>query len=229
MVKQTVIRVTKMQQYNNDKNKGVFITFEGIEGAGKTTNIEYIANQIKKAGYDVLLTREPGGTPIGESIREILISKNLPDMHPETELLLMFAARAEHINTVIRPALEKKMWVLCDRFTDASYAYQGAGRGLDMHKIDILKDFVQGSLKPDITFLFDLPANIGLARAKSRGEADRFEQQHVDFFNRIRNQYLRLAEKEPERFRLIHAEHNLEQVQQQIKIIMEPILNQRKP
>ena len=217
-----------MQRYPVGKNKGVFITFEGVEGAGKTTNITYIANQIKKAGHEVLLTREPGGTPVGEAIREILISKNLPEMHPETELLLMFAARAEHINTVIQPALEKKIWVLCDRFTDASYAYQGAGRGIDNSKIDILRDLVQGPLKPDITFLFDLPANIGLARARSRGEADRFEQQHVDFFNRIRNQYLLLAEKEPERFRLIHAEQNLEQVQQQINVMMESILNQRK-
>ena len=217
-----------MQRYPVGKNKGVFITFEGVEGAGKTTNITYIANQIKKAGHEVLLTREPGGTPVGEAIREILISKNLPEMHPETELLLMFAARAEHINTVIQPALEKNMWVLCDRFTDASYAYQGAGRGIDNSKIDILKDLVQGPLTPDITFLFDLPANIGLARARSRGEADRFEQQHVDFFNRIRNQYLLLAEKEPERFRLIHAEQNLEQVQQQINVMMESILNQRK-
>ena len=217
-----------MQRYPVGKNKGVFITFEGVEGAGKTTNITYIANQIKKAGHEVLLTREPGGTPVGEAIREILISKNLPEMYPETELLLMFAARAEHINTVIQPALEKNMWVLCDRFTDASYAYQGAGRGIDNSKIDILRDLVQGPLKPDITFLFDLPANIGLARARSRGEADRFEQQHVDFFNRIRNQYLLLAEKEPERFRLIHAEQNLEQVQQQINVMMESILNQRK-
>ena len=145
-------------------------------------------------------------------------------MHHITELLLMFAARSEHIVRKIQPALEQGTWVLCDRFTDASYAYQGAGRGIESKKIQMLEDFVQGSLRPDITFLFDLEANIGLSRAQSRGETDRFEQQHIDFFNRVRSQYLEMAKAEPQRFRLIEAQHDLKHVQQQIMHKLEEIL-----
>jgi len=163
-----------------------------------------------------VLTREPGGTALGEGIRSLLISKELPEMHPDAELLLMFAARAEHLQRVILPALKAGKWVLCDRFTDASYAYQGAGRGLDSKKIALLENMVQGTLRPDITFLFDLDADIGLARAKSRGETDRFEQQHIDFFNRVRTQYLSMAEADSERYYLINAQHELSNVQQQI-------------
>lgn len=206
------------------KHKGLFITFEGVEGAGKTTNISYIATQIRNAGHQILLTREPGGTTIGEAIRETLISTELPEMHHQTELLLMFAARSEHIHRKIIPALEQGIWVLCDRFTDASYAYQGAGRGIDQEKIQILESMVQGPLRPDITFLFDLEANIGLSRAQSRGETDRFEQQHIDFFNRVRSQYLLMAEAEPERFRLIEAQHDIKTVQQQISHELESII-----
>ena len=206
------------------KHKGLFITFEGVEGAGKTTNISYIATQIRNAGHQILLTREPGGTTIGEAIREILISTELPEMHHQTELLLMFAARSEHMHRKIIPALEQGIWVLCDRFTDASYAYQGAGRGIDQEKIQILESMVQGPLRPDITFLFDLEANIGLSRAQSRGETDRFEQQHIDFFNRVRSQYLLMAEAEPERFRLIEAQHDIKTVQQQISHELESII-----
>lgn len=206
------------------KHKGLFITFEGVEGAGKTTNISYIATQIRNAGHQILLTREPGGTTIGEAIREILISTELPEMHHQTELLLMFAARSEHIHRKIIPALEQGIWVLCDRFTDASYAYQGAGRGIDQEKIQILESMVQGPLRPDITFLFDLEANIGLSRAQIRGETDRFEQQHIDFFNRVRSQYLLMAEAEPERFRLIEAQHDIKTVQQQISHELESII-----
>lgn len=204
--------------------KGLFITFEGVEGAGKTTNIDFIANKITKSGQKILLTREPGGTKIGEAIREILISNDLPEMHPDTELLLMFAARSEHLKRKIIPALEQGMWVLCDRFTDASYAYQGAGRGLDLDKIQRLENMVQGTLRPNITFLFDLEAEIGLARAKSRGETDRFEQQHIDFFNRVRAKYLSIAKAEPSRFCLIEAQHDLETVQQQISKELDNIL-----
>ncbi len=205
-------------------NKGLFISFEGVEGAGKTTNISFVAEKIRKAGYQILLTREPGGTTTGEAIRNILISKELPEMHQITELLLMFAARAEHINRKILPALEQGIWVLCDRFTDASYAYQGAGRGIELEKIKLLEDLVQGSLRPDITFLFDLDANIGLARAQSRGETDRFEQQHIDFFNRVRAQYLKMAKSEPQRFRLIKAQYDLKHVQGQITQKLDEIL-----
>ena len=194
----------------------MFITFEGVEGAGKTTNINYIAQKIKQSGQSFVLTREPGGTTLGEEIRSLLISKELPEMHPDTELLLMFAARAEHLQKVILPALSEGKWVLCDRFTDASYAYQGAGRGIDAKKIALLENMVQGTLRPDITFLFDLDAEIGLTRAKSRGETDRFEQQHIDFFNRVRAQYLSMAESNAERYLTINAQHELKVVQQQI-------------
>lgn len=213
---------------NKNKNKGLFITFEGVEGGGKTTNISFIAEKIRKAGHQILLTREPGGTTTGEAIRNILISKELPKMHHNTELLLMFAARSEHLHRKIIPALEQGTWVLCDRFTDASYAYQGAGRGIERKNIQMLESMVQntdqGMLKPDITFLFDLDANIGLARAQSRGEADRFEQEHIDFFNRIRAEYLKMAEVEPQRFHLINAQHDLKTVQQQISKNLEEIL-----
>lgn len=212
----------------NKKNKGLFITFEGVEGGGKTTNISFIAEKIRKSGPQILLTREPGGTTTGEAIRNILISKELPSMHHHTELLLMFAARSEHLHRKIIPALEQGTWVLCDRFTDASYAYQGAGRGIDRENINMLENMVQstdqGTLKPDITFLFDLEANIGLARAQRRGETDRFEQEHIDFFNRVRSEYLKMAEAEPKRFHLINAQHDLKTVQQQISKKLEEIL-----
>lgn len=205
-------------------NKGLFITFEGVEGAGKTTNIDFIAEKIQAAGHNILLTREPGGTSVGEAIREILISNELPEMHPDTELLLMFAARAEHLQRKILPALNQGTWVLCDRFTDATYAYQGAGRGIDSEHIESLESLVQGGLQPDYTFLFDLDAHIGLARAQSRGEADRFEQQHIDFFNRVRNQYLKMANENQERYRIVNAQHDLETVQSQISGILSNIL-----
>lgn len=204
--------------------KGKFITFEGVEGAGKTTNIAYIAKEIKKAGHKLLLTREPGGTTTGEAIREILISKELPEMHHNTELLLMFATRAEHLHRKIIPALEQGTWVLCDRFTDASYAYQGAGRGINTDAIKTLENLVQNSLRPDYTFLFDLDADIGLARAKSRGETDRFEQQHIDFFNRVRSAYLEMANSDSKRYRIINAQHDLETVQQQIRDTLREII-----
>lgn len=211
--------------HQSNEGKGFFITFEGVEGAGKTTNIDYIAEKIKASGQDILLTREPGGTTLGEAIRELLISKELPEMHRDTELLLIFAARAEHVQKVIIPALNEGKWVLCDRFTDASYAYQGAGRGIELGKIQQLESLVQGKLRPDMTFLFDLDADIGLSRAQSRGDTDRFEQQHIDFFNRVRNQYLAMAESEPSRYTIINAQFELVLVQQQIDGILKKLLN----
>ncbi len=205
------------------KNNGVFITFEGVEGAGKTTNIEFIAEKIKEAGHPFVLTREPGGTKVGEAIRDILLSKDLPEMHHDTELLLMFAARAEHLQRVILPALNEGKWVLCDRFTDASYAYQGAGRGIELYRIAALENWVQGDLRPDYTFLFDLDAKTGLSRVKSRGETDRFEQQQLDFFNKVRQQYLSLAQQNPQRFKIIHAQYDLHTVQQQISAALSEI------
>lgn len=205
-------------------NKGIFISFEGVEGAGKTTNIQYIAKKIKESGHDILLTREPGGTKLSEAIRELLISKDFPEMHVTTELLMMFAARSEHLNKVILPAINDGKWVLCDRFTDATYAYQGAGRGISNNTIATLETLVQGSLKPNLTFLFDLEAEIGLGRAKSRGETDRFEQQHLDFFNKVRNKYLEMAAKEKNRYRIVNAQHDLKTVQKQIDNLLLEIL-----
>jgi len=203
---------------------GLFISFEGVEGAGKTTNIQYIANKISDAGHDILLTREPGGTKLSEAIRELLISKDFPEMHINTELLLMFAARSEHLNKVILPAIEKGQWVLCDRFTDATYAYQGAGRGINENTIATLETLVQDTLKPDYTFLFDLDAEIGLARAQNRGETDRFEQQHLDFFNLVRNKYLEMANANQSRYRIVNAQYDLVTVQKQIDQLLIEIL-----
>lgn len=225
MVKQAVTKVIKVKESATINNaRGMFITFEGIEGAGKTTNIAYIAEQIKNHGHEVLLTREPGGTKIGENIRDILISKEYPQMHHDTELLLMFAARSEHLHKKIIPALNDGIWVLCDRFTDASFAYQGAGRGIDTSKIECLENLVQGAIRPDVTFLFDLEAEVGLARAKNRGEVDRFEQEDIDFFSRIRTEYLKLSKNNEQRFKVIQAGHELEVVQQQIKVLIDDIL-----
>ena len=212
------------QKTANSADQGVFITFEGVEGAGKTTNIEYIAEKIKAAGHKILLTREPGGTELGEAVRELLISKDFPEMHYNTELLLMFAARAEHLQRKIIPALEQGKWVLCDRFTDATYAYQGAGRNIDQNSIQVLENLVQGTLRPDYTFLFDIDADIGLARAQSRGETDRFEQQHIDFFNRVRSAYLKMAEENKNRYRIVNAKFDLQTVQTQIDKLLSQIL-----
>ncbi|MEB8432276.1 dTMP kinase [Cocleimonas sp. KMM 6892] len=203
---------------------GLFISFEGVEGAGKTTNIEYIAEKIEASGQEILLTREPGGTDLGEAIRELLVSKEFPEMHSTTELLLMFAARAEHLHRKIIPALEQGKWVLCDRFTDATYAYQGAGRDIDLQNIQTLENLVQGTLRPDYTFLFDIDADIGLARAKNRGETDRFEQQHLDFFNRVRSAYLKMAEENPQRYRIVNAQYDLQTVQKQIDTLLGQII-----
>ena len=207
---------------------GVFITFEGVEGGGKTTNINFIVKELQAVGVKVLLTREPGGTKVSEAIREILLSKDLPSMHQDTELLLMFAARAEHLHNKILPALEQGTWVLCDRFTDASYAYQGGGRGIAMDRIATLENWVQGDCRPDYTFLFDLNAETGLSRVRSRGETDRIEQENIDFFNRIRAKYLEMAEQYSHRYRIIDAQVVLPQVQQQVSSVLNDILVKQK-
>jgi dTMP kinase len=161
---------------------------------------------------------------IGEAIRGILLSADLPSMHEDTELLLMFAARAEHVRTVIIPALKQGHWVICDRFTDASYAYQGGGRGVELKRIAQLEQFTQGSLRPDITLLFDLDAETGLGRAKQRAALDRFEQEDISFFNRIRAQYRAMAEAEPAKYRMIQADQSLEKVQQQVYQILQAVI-----
>lgn len=196
--------------------RGRFITVEGGEGVGKTTNLEHIRQRLRAAGHEVLLTREPGGTPIGEKIRNLLLDPDNRGMSADCELLLMFAARAEHLDKVIRPALAEGRWVLCDRFTDATYAYQGAGRGLEAERIRRLEDWVQQGFRPDLTLLLDVPVETGLARAAGRSAPDRFEQEARDFFGRVRQGYLERARAEPERFRVIDASGSLEVVQAQI-------------
>lgn len=192
---------------------GLFITLEGPEGAGKSTNREYLAELLKQAGVEVVLTREPGGTPLAERIRELLLAPDSEVMAVDTELLLMFAARAQHLAGVIRPALARGAVVLCDRFTDATYAYQGGGRGLAHERIAILEQFVQGDLRPDLTLVFDLPVEVGLARAAARGKLDRFEQEQQSFFEAVRQTYLARAAQAPERYRVLDAAQPLSQVQ----------------
>jgi dTMP kinase len=198
------------------QGRGQFITVEGGEGAGKSSNLAYVQSLLEAAGKPVLFTREPGGTPLGESIRELLLGHKHTGMADETELLLMFAARAEHLHRKILPALEAGIWVLCDRFTDASYAYQGAGRGIARERIAVLENFVQGDLRPDLTLLLDLPVEAGMARAGSRSAPDRFEKEALSFFDKVRQGYLAIAAAEPERVKVIDAAPALDQVQQQI-------------
>ncbi len=198
------------------QGRGQFITVEGGEGAGKSSNLAYVQSLLETAGKPVLFTREPGGTSLGESIRELLLGHKHTGMADETELLLMFAARAEHLQRKILPALEAGIWVLCDRFTDASYAYQGAGRGIARERIAVLENFVQGDLRPDLTLLLDLPVETGMARAGSRSAPDRFEKEALSFFDKVRQGYLAIAAAEPERVKVIDAAPALDQVQQQI-------------
>ena len=203
--------------------KGQFITVEGIEGVGKTTNIGFIHQQLLAAGKDVLVTREPGGTSLGEAIRGLLLDPEYTGMDSTCELQLMFAARAEHLARVIRPALEKGQWVLCDRFTDATYAYQGGGRGIDTGVIARLEALVQGDFRPDVTLLLDVPVEVGLARAGQRGDLDRFEQEKVEFFERVRQAYLDMARQYAARYRVIDASQPLEQVQQQLELVLQSV------
>lgn len=197
--------------------RGCFITVEGSEGVGKTTNMEFTRDFLQAAGIEVVTTREPGGTILGEEIRELLLGHKHDGMADDTELLLMFAARAEHLARVIRPALERGAWVLCDRFTDATYAYQGGGRGIALDRIAALEDWVQGELRPDLTLLLDVPVEIGLTRAGNRSEPDRFEKEQHDFFERVRSMYLQRARENPERYRVIDASQPLEAVQAQLQ------------
>ena len=203
--------------------KGQFITVEGIEGVGKTTNIEFIQQRLLATGKDVVVTREPGGTPLGEAIRGLLLDPEYTGMDSSCELQLMFAARAEHLARVIRPALDKGQWVLCDRFTDATYAYQGGGRGIDTGVIARLEELVQGDFRPDLTLLLDVPVEIGLARASERGKLDRFEQEKVEFFERVRQAYLGMARQHATRYRIVDASQPLEQVQKQLEVVLQSV------
>jgi dTMP kinase len=187
-------------------SRGRFITFEGIEGAGKSSLQRAVADALTAQGLLVCATREPGGTPLAEEIRQLALARRSDGMPPTTELLLMFAARAAHVCQRLEPALARGEWVLCDRFTDASRAYQGGGRGLDESAIDSLAAIAHPGLSPDLTFLLDLPPEAGLARARNRQDnGDRFEDEAVAFFARVRARYLQLAQREPQRFRVLDA------------------------
>ena len=198
---------------------GKFITFEGIDGAGKSSHVDWLADLLRQKGRIVHVTREPGGTELGEKLRELLLGT---PMHLETETLLMFAARREHLARLISPALAQGEWVVCDRFSDATYAYQGGGRGLDRGKFQQLEHWVLGDLQPDLTLLFDLPLEIARERIVLANRAlDRFEQERVDFHERVRQAYLERAHAAPGRFRIIDAQQPVEK----IRTILEEILS----
>ncbi len=199
----------------------MFITLEGSEGAGKSTQLEALAEILQQQGVSCLKTREPGGTVLGERLRELLLNQ---EMSADAELLLMFAARAEHLEHVIRPALQGGQWVLCDRFTDASYAYQGGGRGMSPDKIAALETWVQGDLRPDLCFVFDLPIVQGLQRARGRSAPDRFEREQQAFFQRVRQTYLDRAAAAPARYRVIDASQSISAITQTLLTELAPWL-----
>ena len=207
---------------------GLFITLEGPEGAGKSTNRDYLAERLRAEGIEVVLTREPGGTPLAERIRDVLLAQGEEQMNPDTELLLVFAARAQHLAEVIRPALARGAVVICDRFTDSTYAYQGGGRGLSQERIATLEAFVQGDLRPDLTLLFDLPVAVGMARASARGRLDRFELEGQVFFEAVRSAFLQRAQAQPGRYHLLDAAQPLAQVQQAINQLLPTLLERAR-
>lgn len=196
--------------------QGKFITIEGVEGVGKSTQLEYLQEHLRQRGIDFVLTREPGGTFYAEQIRNVLLEIHEEPLDPIAELLLIFAARAQHLRQLIRPSLERGTWVLCDRFTDATYAYQGAGRNLGHELIAQLENTVQGTLRPDLTLILDLDPQVGLERVIGRGELDRFEREQLDFFVRVRRCYLDLAAAASERYRVINAGQALTSVRAEL-------------
>lgn len=201
--------------------KGLFITLEGMDGAGKSTHIPNIVSQIQAYGHEVVCTREPGGTPLGEELRALLLHK---PMHPETETLLMFAARREHIANVIMPAIEKGACIISDRFTDATYAYQAGAKSVSVEKIQQLETWVQGTLQPDLTILFDVPVAVSLERLALARSPDKFEREGADFFEKLRHVYLERAKNNPARFRVINANQALDVVKSEVKVIVENFL-----
>ncbi len=203
--------------------RGRFITVEGVEGAGKSTHIDAMRAHLESRGVTVRVTREPGGAPLSESLRELLLDPANLGMDADTELLLVFAARAEHLAKVIRPALTAGDWVLCDRFTDATYAYQGGGRGIDPARIAVLENWVQGDLRPDLVIVLDIDPEAGLARAASRGDKDRFEREEAAFFSRVRENYLERAKAAPDRYRIIDAGAAQESVRERILKALETL------
>ena len=206
-------------------SKARFITFEGVDGAGKSTHLAWFADVLRQRGIDVLLTREPGGTPLGEKLREILLHE---PMHPETEALLMFAARREHIEKVIKPALQRGTWVISDRFSDASFAYQGGGRGVSLEKLEQLEHWVHADLQPDLTLLFDIPVEVARQRlnnnvTQTHIALDKFEQEKSEFFDKVRHAYLARSQKNPARFAVIRAEKTPEEVKVRLQEIISSI------
>lgn len=206
------------------QSRGLFLTIEGGEGVGKSTNIKHMAEALKDKGVDLVVTREPGGTKLAESIRQILVQVQDETVGNLTELLLMFAARAQHIEKVIEPALAAGKWVLCDRFTDATYAYQCGGRGVSRKIVSELEQLVQGELRPDYTLLLDAPIDTGMERARERGELDRFERENQDFFQRVRATYLDMAQQSSGRFHVIDASLPLAEVQKCVDEICQELL-----
>lgn len=206
----------------NKMKKGLFITIEGGEGVGKSTAISAITDFLQSAKIDFVLTREPGGTEIAEDIRDILLKKHTEKMSSDTELLLMFACRAQNVEQVILPALKKGQWVVSDRFTDATFAYQGGGRGISLQRIEALSKWTIGELEPDLTILLDAPVEIGIQRINDRGEKDRIESEGIAFLRRVRDQYLQLAKRFPKRYRIVAADQALSQVHQQLIDIIKP-------
>jgi dTMP kinase len=202
-------------------NLGKFITLEGVDGAGKTTHIEFIKNYLSDLNINYVMTREPGGTALGEKLRDILLHD---EMNPQTETMLMFAARNEHIDKVIRPNLIKGAVVISDRFTDATYAYQAGGKGVKDEKIDILKKWVQEDLRPDLTFLFDLPVEVSIERLNKTRKLDKFEREDKSFHKKIREKYLTLVEASPERFCVLNSEASIEKIQNQIKLKLDEVI-----
>lgn len=206
---------------NNEVIQGQFITVEGTEGVGKSTSMDFIENWLKKSGIELVVTREPGGTELGEKLREVLLDAKEQSMCDDTELLLMFAARAQHLQEIILPALREGKWVLCDRFTDSTYAYQGGGRGIEQSRIAQLEQWVQGDRRPDMTLVLDLPVAEGLERAGKRSTPDRFELEKYDFFNKVRDTFLLRAKANPERYKIINAAPSIDDVQKSIQTVLE--------
>jgi dTMP kinase len=203
------------------QQRGKFISFEGIDGAGKSPHIGFTADNLRARGLEPVSTREPGGTPLGERLRELVLHEK---MHLETEALLMFASRREHIAQVIAPALARGAWVISDRFTDASFAYQGGGRGLARDKLDALEQWVHPHLQPDLTLLFDVPLEVARARLDATRALDKFEQEKADFFSAARNEYLRRAAQFPERFRVIDSTRTIADIQVQLATLLDALL-----
>jgi len=203
------------------QQRGKFITFEGIDGAGKSTHIAFVSAYIAQRGIELVSSREPGGTPLGEKLRDLVLHET---MHLETEALLMFASRREHLAQVIEPALQRGAWALSDRFTDASFAYQGGGRGLSLAKLEALEQWVHPHLQPDVTFLFDVPLDVARARLDATRDLDKFEQEKADFFAAARNEYLRRAAQFPQRFRIIDSTRSIAEIQAELAGLLDTVL-----